>query len=197
MWSLVVGWWICNDLWRHGSRQLWRKLRVIPSYLRGKTDENHEYMRVVDVGVWTRDFASIKPLMCAEDTWRRAEQLQLLEGELVWRMSGEGDRRERERERSDFLWVSCSADRNVRMCRVGEEYLLADSCLQGLICVLFRVEVNKLHSGSIFCTVVSICTASSNMHNFCIVPTQCVCVSIWFSQYTVNIALPNKLTGYL
>lgn len=69
------------------------------------------------------------------------------------------------------------------MCRVGEEYQLADSCLRGLICVLFRVEVNKLHSGGIFCTVVSICTASSNMHNFCIVPTLCLCVCMILTVY--------------
>jgi hypothetical protein len=36
------------------------------------------------------------------------------------------------------------------VCEGGEEYryLLADS-LRGMICVLFRVEIHKLHSGNI------------------------------------------------
>lgn len=37
------------------------------------------------------------------------------------------------------------------MCQGGEEYryLLADSCLRGMICVLFSVEIHKLHYGNI------------------------------------------------
>jgi len=33
----------------------------------------------------------MKPLMCVQDTLRRAEQLQLLEGVLVWQISTEGE----------------------------------------------------------------------------------------------------------
>jgi hypothetical protein len=48
-------------------------------------------MKIVDVGVLTREFASIKPLIYVQDTLRRAEQLQLLEAVLVGRMSAEGE----------------------------------------------------------------------------------------------------------